>query len=102
MEVDNLEVEEEFSTMATLFWAEGVWMGRWKREQQNAWRKQIFEVQTWGTSERACRCETRDLGNKWPQWHTWLFEGQVAVDMNEGGLLAGREEDASEASHDGL
>ena len=25
--------------------------------------------------------ETRDLGIKWPQWHTLLFEGQVAVDM---------------------
>ena len=27
MEVDNLEVVEEFSTMATFFWAEGTWMG---------------------------------------------------------------------------
>ena len=26
-------------------------------------------------------CETCDLGTKWPQWHTLLFEGQVAVDM---------------------
>ena len=25
--------------------------------------------------------ETRDLDIKWPQWHTLLFEGQVAVDM---------------------
>ena len=25
-------------------------------------------------------CETRDLGTKWPHWHTLLFEGQ-AVDM---------------------
>ena len=26
-------------------------------------------------------CETRDLGIKWPQWQTLLFERQVAVDM---------------------
>ena len=32
-----LEVEEELSTMAMLFWAAGVWMGRWKREQE--WRR---------------------------------------------------------------
>ena len=29
----------------------------------------------------AVTCETRDLGIQWPQWHTLLFEGQVAVDM---------------------
>ena len=26
-------------------------------------------------------CETRDLGIKWPQWHTLVFEGQGKVDM---------------------
>ena len=26
-------------------------------------------------------CEARDLGIKLPQWHTLMFEGQVAVDM---------------------
>ena len=26
-------------------------------------------------------CETRDLGIKWPQWHTLIFEGQGAVNM---------------------
>ena len=25
--------------------------------------------------------ETRDLGIKWPQWYTLIFEGQVRVDM---------------------
>ena len=29
MEVNNLQVEEELPTMATCFWAEGVWMNRW-------------------------------------------------------------------------
>ena len=24
---------------------------------------------------------TRDLGIKWPRWHTLFFDGQVAVDM---------------------
>ena len=26
-------------------------------------------------------CETRDLGIQWPQWHTFLFNGQGRVDM---------------------
>ena len=29
----------------------------------------------------AVMCETRDLGIKWSQWHTLMFEGQVQVDM---------------------
>ena len=46
MEVNVLELEEDLPTMATLFWAKGAWMGRWRREQQKARRKQIFEVRT--------------------------------------------------------
>ena len=46
MEVKNPEGEEELSTMATLAWAEGVWLGRCGKEQLKAWRKQILEVQT--------------------------------------------------------
>ena len=30
---------------------------------------------------RAVMCETRNLGSKWPQWHTLMFEGQEKVDM---------------------
>ena len=26
-------------------------------------------------------CETRDLGVKWPHWHTLIFEGQGRIDM---------------------
>ena len=84
MEVNNLEVEEELSTMATLARAEGIWMGRWAREQKEAWREQIFEIQMWmqvrGPPGAVMR-ETLDLDSKWPQWHTVLFEEQVAVDM---------------------
>ena len=29
MEVNDLDVEEDLSTMATIFWATGVWMNRW-------------------------------------------------------------------------
>ena len=25
----------------------------------------------------AVMCETRGLGIKWPQWHTWIFEGEA-------------------------
>ena len=84
MELNNLEVEEELSTMPTLSWTEGVWMGKCEKEQQKAWRKQIFEVQRWRQVKGpagAVMCEIRDLGTTWSQWHTLMFEGQVAVDM---------------------
>ena len=45
LEVNRLEVKEELPTAATLFWAEGVQTGKWRREQQEPWRRQIFEVQ---------------------------------------------------------
>ena len=42
MQVNDLEVEAELSTMATQAWAEGVWIGKWPTEQKEAWRKQTF------------------------------------------------------------
>ena len=36
MEAYGLEVEEELSIMATQFWAEGVWTGKWSYEQKEA------------------------------------------------------------------
>ena len=42
MEVKSLEVEEELSMMPTLFWAEGVRMNSWRREEQKAWEEAIF------------------------------------------------------------
>ena len=87
----------------TLFLAEGVWMGKSKREQQKAWKKQILEVQTWrqvSGPAGAVMCETRVLGMNLPQWHTLLFEGQVAVDMR---VVCPQDEkqNASETSQDG-
>ena len=38
--------------------------------------------------ERACRavmCDTRDLGVKWPHWHTLIFEGQIKIEEADGG-----------------
>ena len=68
MEAFGLAVEE-FSTLATQYWAD---------EQKDAWMNQIFEVQTWrevrGPSG-AVMCETKDLGMKWPHRHTHVFEG---------------------------
>ena len=70
--------------MATLVWAEGSWIAKRCTEQKEARMKPIFEVQTW-RQVRGPACavvrETRDLGVKWPQWHTWILEGQVKVDM---------------------
>ena len=60
-----LEVEEDLSTMATLFCTDGVSMNRWRKKHQKAWKKQIFEVQTWRQVRElagAVMCETRDLG----------------------------------------
>ena len=85
MEVNILDVEEELSTTAPLAWAEGSWMGRWAGEQKEAWRKQRLEVQAWRQVRGpagAVMCETRDLGIKWPQWHTLVFEGQATVDKS--------------------
>ena len=54
MEVNDLEVEEDISTMASL---PGRKVSGWEdgQEQQEAWRKQIFEVQNMKTGERICR-----------------------------------------------
>ena len=46
MVLHGLEVVEELSTMSTQYWAEGVWTGKWRHEQKEAWRRQIQEVQT--------------------------------------------------------
>ena len=42
LEVSDVEIEEELSTMATLFWAEGVRMNRWRGEQRKSWRDADF------------------------------------------------------------
>ena len=47
MEAYGLEVEEVLSTLATQYWAEGVWTGKLYREQREAWMKQAQEVQLW-------------------------------------------------------
>ena len=73
MEAYGLEVEEELSSLATQYWVEGVRTGKLRHEQNEAWMRQIQEVQTWRQVRRpagAVMCETRDLGIKWPYWHT--------------------------------
>ena len=75
----GLEVEEELSSMATQFWAEGVWTGKWSHVQKEAWMRQIREVQTWKQVRGpagAVMCETRDLNFRWPQWHTLMFNDE--------------------------
>ena len=84
MEAYGLEVEEELSTMATRYWAEGVWTGKRSHEQKEAWMRQIREVQTWKQVRgpaRAVMCETRDLGMKWPCWHTLVFSNVITIGM---------------------
>ena len=84
MEAFGLEVEEDLSTLATQHWAEGVWTGKWPVEQKAAWMNRAPEVRTWRQVRGpagAVMCETRDLGIKWPPWHTLILEGEVRIDM---------------------
>ena len=84
MEAYGLAVQEELSTLATQYWAEGTWTGKWYYEQCEVWMEQIQEVQSWKQVRGpagAVMCETRDLGIKWPQWHTLIFEGEVNIVM---------------------
>ena len=84
LEGSDLEVEEELSTMVTQPWAAGTWVGKISREQKELWRRHIFEVQTWRQVREvagAVMCDTRDLGIKWPQWHSLIFEGHIQVGM---------------------
>ena len=77
-------MEEELSTIATPYWAEGVWTGKWSHEQKEAWMRQIREVQTWKQVRGpagAVMCETRDLGIEWPCWHTLVFSSEITIDM---------------------
>ena len=46
-EMNNLEVEEELSTIPTLARTEGAWLGRWRNAQLKGLREKVFEVQTW-------------------------------------------------------
>ena len=67
MEAYGLEVGEELSSLATQCWAEGVWTGKWRHEQKEAWMRQIRELQTWKQVRGpagAVMCETCDLGIK--------------------------------------
>ena len=34
--LDGLEVDEELSALATQYWAEGTWIGKWHHEQREA------------------------------------------------------------------
>ena len=80
LEAFSLEVEEELSTVATQTWAEGAWIGKWYTEQKEVSLNQAPTVQMWRQVRGpagAVMCETRDLGIKWPPWHTLIFEGEV-------------------------
>ena len=84
MDAFGLEVEEDLSTLATRYWAEGAWIGKWPVEQKEAWMNQAPEVQTWRQVRGpagAVTCETCDLVIKWPHWHTLIFEDEVRIDM---------------------
>ena len=85
MEAFGLEVEEELSTLATQWRAEGVWKGKRYHEQKEAWMQQVREVPM---------CETRDLCVKWLTLaHLDIRRRQK--NRHETCLLKGCEENAS-------
>ena len=46
--------------------------------------RQIQEVQKWRQVRGlagAVMCETRDLGVKWPFWHTLVFSNEITIAM---------------------
>ena len=46
--------------------------------------RQVHEVQTWKQVRGpagALMCGTRDLGIKWPCWHTLVFSDEIKIDM---------------------
>ena len=80
MEVFGLEVEDETSTIATSFGQKEYGQRKWSHEQKEPWMRQIHEVQTWKEVRGpagAVMCETRDLGIRWPQWHTLMFSDEI-------------------------
>ena len=85
MEVKDLEVVKELSTLATQSWAEEVWIGKMAcRTKKRRGGFRFFEVQKWRQVRGPAGvvvCESRDLGIKWLQWYTLWFDGQGWVDM---------------------
>ena len=55
-------------------------MGNGFMNKREAWMKHVREVQMWRPAG-AVMCETRDLGIKWPLWHTLIFQGERSIDM---------------------
>ena len=84
LEMSDLEIEAGTACMATLCWAEAVWMGRWTEDLEKCWRR-VGEGCVWEAASRkqvrgpagAVVCETRDC----PRWHALLFEEGVIVVM---------------------
>ena len=83
MEAFGLEVEEALSSMATQYWAEGVWTGKWSHELEEAWNNQALEVHTWRQVGGPAGAEVRNqrFGHQVPHWHTLVFEGDRRIDM---------------------
>ena len=55
LEVNNLEVEEQLSTTATLAWVGGVWLGRWEKGAAEGLEEADLRGSDMVTSERTCR-----------------------------------------------
>ena len=63
--VADLEVEADLACMATHFWAEAVWMGRWDEDLEKCWRKQVSETTRWKQVRGQAGtvvCETKGSG----------------------------------------
>ena len=84
MEANGLRRRIGTFTLATQYWAEGVSMGKGYHEQMEAWMKQVREFQMWRQVREpagAVKCEARNLGFRWPHWHTLNFSDETRIDM---------------------
>ena len=79
-----MEVEEEVSTGLLSFGQKEFGLENGWKGKKEAWMRQIREVQTWKQVRGpagAVMCEIRDLGRKWPYWHTLFFSSEITIDM---------------------
>ena len=56
MEACGFEVEEELSTLATQYWLEGVWTGKWYHEPREAWMRVDVRYVCPKNFEEKCCC----------------------------------------------
>ena len=76
LEMSDLEIEADLASMATLFLAEAVWVGRWDEARcgKPLAGRCVDQRVRWSV-------KTGDLGIGFPSWHALIFGAGVFLDM---------------------